>query len=301
MPKNHNNHPHIRVIGPSSHIPKDSIALAVEWLRNKGATVSLADQIYKQDRQSAGSVQERLDALHAAFADPSIDAIVTSCGGNHAIHLLPYIDYDLIRSNPKPLFGFSDITVLLNAIYTHTNIPTFHGPTMTQIQKPLPDDELAQFWNCLNVACAPIEWPSITVINKGSASGTLIGGNLSVFQAMIGTPHLPPQNKSPYILFFEDVGDELSRYDRMLAHMRQSGWLENASALLFGDFHSTDNLARVPFGRSMDEIIRENTAGLGIPIATECPFGHRGHLWTLPIGMNSNIEVKENSLTLSPN
>ena len=172
---------------------------------------------------------------------------------------------------------------------------------MTQIQKPLPDDELAQFWNCLNGECAPIKWPSINIINDGSASGTLIGGNLSVFQAMIGTPHLPPQRKSPYILFFEDVGDELSRYDRMLAHMRQSGWLEHASALLFGDFHSTDNLARVPFGRSMDEIIRENTAGLDIPIATECPFGHRGHLWTLPVGMNSNIEVKENFLMLSPN
>jgi muramoyltetrapeptide carboxypeptidase len=291
--------PHIRVIGPSSHIPDDGIDTAIQWLEKKGATVSVASQIYAQDRQSAGTNQEKLDALHGAFADPTVDAIITSCGGNRAIHLLPHIDFALIRDNPKPLFGFSDITILLNAIYAKTGIPTFHGPTMTQIQKPLPNNQLEQFWEQLTGVFTPIEWNNVTVKNNGTAQGVLLGGNLSVFQAMIGTPYLPTQTDQPYILFFEDVGDELSRYDRILAHMRQSGWLNNASALLFGDFHSTDNSARVPFGRTIDEIINENTNGLNIPIVTNCPFGHRGNLWTLPVGKPIAIEASNTNVILS--
>jgi muramoyltetrapeptide carboxypeptidase len=286
--------PHIKVIGPSSHIEKGRINDAVTWLENKGATVSIADQVYYQDHQSAGTIQDKLDALHNAFADTSVDGIVTSCGGNQAIHLLPSIDYELIRANPKPLFGFSDITILLNGIYAKTGLTTYHGPTMTQIVKPLPDNQLTQFWDVLNGQLNPITWDSCTIVNEGTASGTLIGGNLSVFQAMIGTPYLPDTKQGPYILFFEDVGDELSRYDRMLAHIRISGWMDNASAIIFGDFHSTDNASNIPFGHTINEIIAKNTNGLNIPIITNAPFGHRGNLWTLPVGKTTTLQVNNN-------
>lgn len=291
-----NNKKHIRVIGPSSHVEPDMIQGAIEWLEARNFTVSTAPQVFQKDFQQAGTVQDRVDALHDAFTDPSVDAIICSCGGNGAIHLLPSIDFDLIQANSKPLFGFSDITILLNAIYAKTGLTTYHGLTMTRIQKPVPDDQLSQFLNILDGQLNPIEWKKTKPVTTGNAEGIFIGGNLSVFQAMIGSPYI--NIDEPYILFLEDVGDEISRYDRMLAHLRISGILGNAKAILFGDFHSVDNSARIPFGRTLEQIIRENTDGLSIPIATNCPFGHRDDLWTLPVGQTVQLSIQNSCVKI---
>jgi muramoyltetrapeptide carboxypeptidase len=289
---------HIRILGPSSHITPDMINDGIQWLRNQNFDVSVADQVYKKNNQSAGTVEDKIDALHAAYSDPDVSFIMASCGGNGAIHLLDHIDYDLIKSNPKPFIGFSDTTILLNAIHHKTEIVTFHGATATQIQKPLPDEQLRHMLQTLNGDFKPIKWSDCKTVQEGTAKGRLIGGNLSVFQAMIGTPYLPDLSK-PYILFLEDVGDELSRYDRMLAHIRHAGLFKNASAILFGDFHSSNHPARVPFGKTMDDIVRDNIKDLNIPIAMNCPFGHQGNLWTLPIGQNVELKVSKGQVYLS--
>jgi muramoyltetrapeptide carboxypeptidase len=287
---------HIRVIGPSSHVEPDMIQGAIEWLENNNFEVSVASQVFTKHYQQAGTVQDRIEALHDAFSDKSVDAIICSCGGNGAIHLLPHIDFTLIKDNPKPLFGFSDITILLNAITQKTGLITYHGLTMTKIQKPLPQEQLQQFLNILDEQLDPITWDSTQALSTGNTSGTLIGGNLSVFQTLIGTPYF--NTDRPYILFFEDVGDEISRYDRMFAHLRVSGAFSNAQAILFGDFHYVDGTARIPFGKNMEQIIRDNTNGLSIPIAMNCPFGHRDNLWALPVGKIAHLLIDHNQVNI---
>lgn len=291
---------HIRVIGPSSHIEHKMIGGAIQWLEEQGFQVTVADQVYTQSNQSAGSVSDKINALHDAFSDNDVDIIMTSCGGNGAIHLLDHINFDLIRNNPKPFIGFSDITILLNAIYTHTGIPTYHGPTLTQIQKPIPGDQLAQFLSILNGNHQDIEWTGCASSTETiNTQGRLFGGNLSVFQALIGTPHINPKDEESLILFFEDVGDEISRYDRMLAHIRQTGLMHKASAILFGDFHCANNPARVPFGKTVNEVIKDLTSDLNIPIITNCPFGHRGKLWTLPVGKTCSISKHNDDIKIT--
>lgn len=290
---------HIHVIGPSSHVEASAIEKAIEWLETQNYRVSIADQVYKKHYQSAGTINDKITALHKAYSNPDIDIIMTSCGGNGAIHLLDHIDFDLIKKNPKPMIGFSDITILLNAINKKTGQITYHGPTLTQLQKPIPTEQSQQLLSVINDNPLSLTWDECTILKDGTAQGRLIGGNLSVFQTLLGTEYLHDISK-PYILLLEDVGDELSRYDRMLAHLRQAGLLKNASAILFGNFHSAQATGRVPFGKEMKEIITDLTSDLDIPIIMDCPFGHRGQLWTLPIGLNVNLNA-HNQVYLTAN
>ncbi len=287
----------IRIIGLSSHIDHKMIEGGVNWLTGQGFNVSIDDQVYSKHFQSAGTVNERIGALHEAYSDPNVDVILISCGGNGAIHLLDHIDFDLIKNNPKPIVGFSDMTIILNAIHAKGGNNVFHGPTATQLARPISDDQMNQFLNVITGNNPSIRWNDCSVTNKKNTSGISIGGNLSVFQTVLGTPYLPQDDN--IILFLEDVGDEISRYDRMLAHIRQSGLLDRCSAILFGDFHAANNPARVPFGKTMDEIIADITSDLKIPIITGAPFGHRGQLPTFPIGQTCHLNFEDNCVTLS--
>jgi muramoyltetrapeptide carboxypeptidase len=125
-------------------------------------------------------------------------------------------------------------------------------------------------------------------------TGNLYGGSLSAFQTLIGTPYAPDMNDA--ILMLEDVNEHLSRYDRMIGHMRQAGWLKNLSAVMLGDFiNSLDNENR-PFGFSIEEIIQNNAPN--IPLITNAPFGHGDRLCTLPIG--AKCTLKNRVLSFKP-
>ena len=288
---------HIRIIGLSSHIDHKMIEGGINWLEKQNFTVSVADQVYSKNFQSAGTINDKIEALHNAYLDSNVDIILISCGGNGAIHLLDHIDFDFIKKNPKPIIGFSDMTVILNAIHARGGSHVFHGPTATQLGRPLPDEQMKQFLDAIAENKSPISWNDCSITNKKNTSGILIGGNLSVFQTVLGTPYLPQDDD--IILFLEDVGDEISRYDRMLAHIKQSGLFDRCSAILFGDFHAANNPARVPFGKTMDDIITDLTSDLKIPIITGAPFGHRGQLATFPIGQTCYLNFDDNYVTLS--
>lgn len=270
---------------------------AISILENNNFKVSVANQVYEKNGQSAGTIDKKIDALHNAFLDTDIDIVLCACGGNGAIHLMDHIDFNIIKNNPKPFIGFSDITILLNAIYKETGLITFHGPTATKIKPSLPHDQLNQLLTCLAGENQVINWNNCLVTNPKQAQGILIGGNLSIFQTLLGTKYLPRDEQ--VILFLEDIGDEISRYDRMLAHIKQSELFDRTSAILFGDFSHTNNNVRVPFGKNMDQVIDELTSDLDIPIIKNCPFGHRYDLWTLPIGKKCNLDIQDNIVTLN--
>lgn len=282
----------IGVIAPSSVYDVALLQPAVEFLTAQGFEIVFHPQTSLKHEQFAGTPEERVNALHDYFADSTIKAIFCTCGGNGGIHLLDLIDYDLIQANPKILIGFSDVTALLNAISVKTGLITFHGPTLTRIDKIFPEWP-TQMLDVLTGKTGDVELTESKTLQEGNAEGLLFGGNLSVLQALIGTPYAP--NLKNALLFIEDVGDHLSRYDRMLGHMKQAGWLKNLSGLILGEFlQSQDNTDR-PFGFNIEEIVQNKASNL--PILTNAPIGHGTRLCTLPIG--ANVSLKNGTISFT--
>lgn len=276
----------IGVIAPSSHYGVSALTPAVEYLTQAGFEVIFHPQTAEKHHQMAGTPTQKLGALHDYFADPTIKAIFCTCGGNGALHLLDQINYKLTTENPKIFIGFSDITVLLNAISVKTGLVTFHGPTLTCIPKTKPE------WPEQMLAVLTGESSSLTLPTAApDMKGALYGGNLSMMQSLIGTPYAPDMKNA--VLMLEDINDHFSRYDRMIAHMRQAGWLKELSGVILGEFLKSQDNPERPFGFDIADIMKNHAPDL--PILHDAPIGHGENLATLPIG--APIVLKDSTLS----
>jgi muramoyltetrapeptide carboxypeptidase len=279
----------IGVVAPSSYWDIKKLAPSVEFLEKNGFKVVFHPNIEQKHGQFAGTAEERANSINDYFKNPDIDAIFCTCGGNGAIHLLDLLDYEAIQQNPKIFIGFSDITILLNAISAKTGLVTFHGPTLTRFKKIQPH-WTNQMLDILSGQLDHVGLPGEEHQDIKSG-GILWGGNLSALQTLIGTPLAPDMNDS--VLMLEDINDHLSRYDRMLGHLRQAKWLKSCNIILLGEFlKSQDNHER-PFGFTMEEIIESSAPD--IPVIEDTPIGHGERLCTLPIG--AEVILKNNKLS----
>lgn len=285
----------IEIIAPSSHIGMDAIEGSIARLDQAGYDVVLNPQIHERLHQSAGTTQQKVDAIHAAFANPDSDLILCLVGGNRALNILPHLDYQAIAKTPKPFMGFSDTTCLLNALADQAGIATIHGPTLNRIVKQS-DACFAQMLDTLNARPTTIPLDDAVFLKDGEAEGKLYGGNLSIFQAMIGTKYLPDLTGA--ILFLEDIGDELSRYDRMLSHLKLAGLLRSCAGVIFGDMSEAKDSGRKAFGFTLHDIINEHCAEVSGPVILGAPFGHYGAFYSLPL--NCSCFVSRETLKVNP-
>lgn len=288
----------IGIMAPSSRVDSSVLSQAVQKLESMGFNVYVHPQTYAAQGQSAGTPQEKAEALHDLYRNPDIKAIFAAAGGNQAMGFqLDRLDYDLIRQHPKILMGFSDVTIILNAVNKETGTVTFHGPTVQTIGRGrVTEEQLTQCFNLLGGQPADVPLASSKVIHAGTAQGPLIGGNLSLLVTLLGTPEQP--DFTGKILFIEDAGDEYSRIDRMLHHLRRAGVFEQVSGIVFGGF---DNLkdSDTPYDKTVEQMIREVTEGLEIPVVMGAPFGHGGDLYTLPVGAPARLSATNGASTLS--
>lgn len=275
----------IGVLSTSCWVPEDDITKAKAFMEGQGYKVKIHGQTLNRLNQSAGTAEEKANALNDLFADSDVKAIFGSRGGNRACTMLDKIDFDLIKKNPKILIGYSDLTILLNAIYKKTGLVGFHGPLFRELENHKDYD---QMMNVLSGQSDSLDLSICTIINNSDAEGTLLGGNMSVLQGLIGSSYQP--DFSGAILLLEDVGDHLSRYDRMLCHLKNAGILGQISALIVGSFTEVEDNPKNPFGFTLEEIISEHTDGLNIPIIMDAPFGHGDRLCTLPIGAKASLK-----------
>ncbi len=286
----------IGIMAPSSRVDKKIVEEAVKGLEAMGFRVYVHPQTFAYKEQSAGTVEQKIKALHDLYRNPEIKAIITAKGGNQAAKLLKLLDYKLISRHPKILMGYSDTTILLNAIQAKTGVVTFHGPMVGRLGRDLPPAQRRQCLDLLTGKTADINMPRAKVLKAGSISGRLVGGNLSLIVNLLGTPFQPDFRNA--ILFIEDAFDELSRYDRMLAHLGNAGALDQISGLIAGSFtHSGDN-GVLPFGRTVAEIIRSHTDRLDIPAVIDAPFGHGKDLYTLPVGAKARLTAQRGKCAL---
>lgn len=241
----------------------------------------------------AATDEQRLADLHAALADPEVDAVMALRGGYGCARLMGRIDVDLVKRHPKPLIGYSDITTL-HGLRDSLGIPSWHGPMPTSDLLHSEADAATLFAQLRHgahtgdvLAPAMDEHP----LSRGvSAQGRLVGGNLSVYVTLLGTEWQPRAEQiEGGILFLEDVGEAPYRVDRMLAQLRQAGVLDAAAGFVLGSFSDAD---------SPDEVLADYLHRLNKPVLAGWPSGHCSPNAALPMGVEVTLDVAGRRLIL---
>jgi muramoyltetrapeptide carboxypeptidase len=285
-----NSLPAIGVFAPSSRITPEKFEAGLAVLKSRYKVI-VHPQTYAELHQSAGTTAEKIAAYHDLLKNPDVGIIVAAAGGNRAAHMLEGIDWELVSKYPKPLMGFSDTTALLNGISARTGIGGFFGPVVQSFGTLTPEDLNRAF---SSIEGRPYEFSTkdTDVLFPGKAEGPLFGGTMSVLASLSGTPYFPDMTGS--ILFLEDIGDETSRIDRMMLQLRRAVPFSSLKGIVFGDFLNLQDTGR-PFGFTLEDILREHTQGLTIPVVMNAPFGHGSRLATLPVGKTARLECDKNN------
>lgn len=273
----------------------------IHYLESLGYRVKLSENALKSTAgYLAGTDEERLNDIHAMFADKDIDAIFCARGGYGSPRILSKLDYDLIRKNPKIFAGFSDVTALQCAIFKNTGLITFSGamPSVDMADNFNAESE-ESFWKSLTSTEALgkiTQSEPVEIFKKGKAKGRLFCGNLTMFSVLCGTPYLPDFKSA--ILLSEDIGEEPYRIDRMLSQLENCGIFKELSGLAFGRF-TQENLrpTTVP-QRSIDEVLKEFTERAGLPAVANILYGHQPKKLTLPFGVKCVMDADHGDLVI---
>ncbi|MGQ0527779.1 MAG: S66 peptidase family protein [Alphaproteobacteria bacterium] len=280
----------IGVMAPSSYVEKEDIEKSKAALEARGYKVFIHPQTYEREHQSAGTALQKTLALQGLWQRPDINAIWAARGGNRALWTLDTINFKKMKAAPKILIGYSDITTLLNGVYAHTGITTFHGPVFKDLHK---HKELEHALDVLSGKITTWDFKQAEIIKDGTAEGPLVGGNLSLFQYLPQT--LPGKFWKGSILFLEDCSEEWSRIDRMLLHLKRLGVFREIAGLIFGEFTDMKDSSR-PYGFTLQDIVKEHTEGLDIPVLINAPFGHGANFLTLPVGATAILDAYNKTL-----
>ena len=295
----------IGLITPGSFAPDTAMQKAVNNIKSLGFRVKLAKNIRAKRGYNAGTDQQRLDDLHSMFADPSVKGVWCVRGGYGCTRLLPLIDYNLIRNNPKVMIGYSDITALSNVIFQKTGLVGFHGPVGSSeianfsaghfkaLLMEGRTTHLIQLKGHPNKSSDEDFLPH--TIHHGIARGQLAGGNLSILASIAGTTYeLKPDNK---LLFLEDISEKPYRIDRMLTQLRQSGLLTKVNGLALGIFA---DCKADPGDETLKlkETLADRLKSLSKPTQYGYPFGHIKHQCILPIGISAELNTRQQTLRI---
>lgn len=256
---------------------KGAVDAGVEW--PEGCTVAAPDA-------------DRLAAFQQAITEPRFRAVFCGRGGYGAARLLPDLDWEPLREDPKPIVGYSDITALLAGARVGAGILSFHGPMVatTPAMDPSPAGwELQRGLLTRSDQATPLPpAPAARVLSVGTATGRLVGGNLAVLQGLIGTPWEIGRDGDDVLLFLEDIGEAPYRVDRMLTQLRQTALFERVAGVVLGDFH-VDETELASEHPPMTAVLADRLGDLDVPVAMGFPFGHRPGSWTLPFGGRARL------------
>ena len=296
----------IALVSPSSATDDPfELQLAQEAMQALGFQVKTGAHYAARRGHLAGSDTERAGDLNAMFADKDVKAISCARGGSGAARLLPLLDYDAIRRNPKVLLGYSDITALHCAIQARTGLVTFHGPigsgswnrfNVDQFQRLFFNRELMQYQNLSEAGDELVPRKNRTVtITGGKAQGELIGGNLTVLTALAGSPYLP--DFSGKILFLEDVSEAPYRIDRMFSTLKLMGVLDRIAGLIFGectDCNPGDGYGSLTLPQIFDDYLKP----LKIPAYRGAMIGHIRQQFIVPVGGKVEMDADAGTFRL---
>lgn len=296
----------VGIVAPSSPMFEDGqIEFTFAWLKKLGLKWKLGRHLKDHHGDLAGIDEARLEDFHEMWADKEVKAVFPIRGGNGSVRLLPHLDFELIRKNPKVLIGFSDITGLLIPINQKTGLITFHGPTAGSFfdseytfnnfkralfdKNPIgaiedPDD---------GDRFAPEYPPYRMVLKEGEGEGPLVGGCLTLIRQMMGTEYeINTDNK---IFFFEDVGEEPHAIDQMVTQLLLAGKFDKVKGVVIGECFDCrpgkSRRSRLNINFSMERMLRERLSHLEVPVVYGMRFGHSRCKFTLPLGARARLKT----------
>ena len=304
----------IRIIAPSrsaSILSEEGVQTAKERLEDLGFVVSFGKHVFDKDLQNSTSIQQRVEDLHEAFTDENVKGILTVIGGFNSNELLPYIDYGLLKKNPKVFCGYSDITAIGTAISTQTGIVTYSGPHFSSFQMKKAQEYQTHFFTQCLMQSDPFElkpseqWSDDAwyldqedrvfektvwkTYNEGTVSGKLWGGNLCTLNLLQGTKYMPSINNA--ILFIED--DEMTIPETFARDL--TSLLQNAQfikALVIGRFQRTSKMTE----EQLLFILDKHPSLKEIPVLYDVDFGHTQPMFTFPLGGEVQVDASKRLL-----
>jgi len=279
------------VVAPAGPFEHKALSLGLKTLESMGFRTRVPVEIFEKAGYLAGDDAHRARIINRLFKDPGIHAIICARGGFGSLRVLPRLDFDVIRKNPKIFIGFSDITALLTAITARSGLVSFHGPVVATLAGALE--------NTSNTLLAAVsgEMPLIirpasgVVIRAGRAQGPLIGGNLTTLSHLLGTPFQPGFKN--HILLLEDRGEAPYRIDRMLFQMKLGGCFEGIAGLLLGSFVDCGSLDDV------FQVFKEHFKDISVPILAGFEVGHGAQNLTLPFGVDATLDTDKQLLAFA--
>ncbi len=293
----------IAVISPASPPREERLTRGVHYLEQRGFKVVQGEHVLDRYRYLSGKGPGQISDLLAAFADPDVDGIICSRGGYGTPRYLHQLDYDLIRNNAKPFVGYSDITALQCALLTRAGMASFSGP-MAAVEMGTEDGFHPYSEDC--------EWRLLTqtlsgqvlrnpetepwqVLKEGRGEGRLIGGCLSLFNNLMGTPFLPDFHGN--LLVLEDIGENMQHIDRMLNQFKHAGFFAEGGiqGLLLGQFL---DITPEEEDFTLPELVRDILGPVDFPIISGLAYGHGRIKMTIPLGAQARVDTASGGIEL---
>jgi muramoyltetrapeptide carboxypeptidase len=293
------------------------IARAYDFFKSYDLKIVEAKNLYHEVGHSAGTIKERVEAFHALIRNKKIKMLVSFWGGFQTHQVLEYLDFDLIKKNPKIIIGYSDTTSLLNAIHAKTGLVCFNGPAVITFIKPeIPPLTLDIFeqiflentdkliyedsnffsdnqWYINN----KMEWsknPGRQIFRHGKAQGQIVAGNVGTLLLLAGTKYWP-QMKKKILILEDDESEKPETIDRFFTQLRQMGVFKQIKGLIIGRFARSVGFSK---SDSLHMILEDALKGYKFPVITEVDFGHTDQLWTIPVGIKIKMDTKNSLISL---
>lgn len=288
----------VALVSPAGPVAQVRVEAAVRELSSWGLRPRVYPHALDAEHFLAGSDTNRAADLNDALADPEIRAVLCTRGGYGVQRILEHLDYDAVRRDPKLVVGFSDITALHAALWSHTGLVTVHGPVAAQLERGglfASTLKHALMSNEPLVVEANRDEPTFSVRTCGVAHGTLLGGNLSILSTCVGTAFMPDLDGA--ILLIEDVGELAYRVDRLLTHLGNCGLLKRLAGIAVGQFSEPghgNNAIRPP------DVLSERLGQLGVPVLGGLSIGHGDPNRAVALGSRATLDADTGTLTVAP-
>ena len=288
----------VAIIAPSGILKskEGEVRQAEQLLRSWGLEVVVGEYVFEQNHHFAGTDAQRAQDLQEAMDDPTISAIWCARGGYGTVRILDQLDFTKIKQQPKWIIGYSDITALHNELHNH-GLESIHALMCVSLTEDLEgiENSVATFKQALfgNLGTYTLEGSNYNKI--GSATGPLVGGNLTMLHTMLGSES--SIDTTGKILFIEEIGEYKYHIDRMLQSLKRAGYFENCAGVIVGDF-SKLRKNTTQWGTSIEQLILDVLAEYDIPVAFNMPAGHEKDNRALVLGRNITLKVNKVNTTI---
>jgi muramoyltetrapeptide carboxypeptidase len=281
----------IALAAPARKVTPNEMEFAIRWLHDHGFESVFDNRLYSVDNIAAGSDTLRCSIIQEYMDRDDIDAIWMARGGYGSIRIIDKLDFSKFMKHPKPIIGFSDVTVFHGKL-SRLGIPSIHA-SMPHILANKTPEALQSLIDALTGKPLHYEWPSFPLNRLGDAEGLMVGGNLSVLCGMLGSNSFPETGGK--ILFLEDVDEYIYHVERMMYALKRAGKLDHLKALVIGgltDIHDNPD----PFGKTVEQAIFDVVKEYDYPVCFGFPAGHQAENRAIVLGKTAMIRIgKENS------